>query len=380
MILRLVHTEKNIRLAQGKIVAITDREISPNEQESVLDLDNACAFPGLINSHDHLDFDLFPRLGNGVYNNYMEWGADIHRTNKDLIDPILKIPRPLRIQWGIYRNLLNGFSTVINHGKPLAIQNTPITVLQPPHFLHSVGLEKYWKLALNKFYKGKPSFIIHIGEGTDDYAAREIDRLIKWNIFRRDLIGIHGVAMSEKQASSFKALVWCPDSNFFLFNKTAAVDRLKEKTSIVFGSDSTLTASWNIWEQIRLARAQKMVNDAELWDMLTLTPAQIWGLQGCGEIKEGGKADLIIVKSPMKEMSWDWLYALNPDDMLLVLNKGEIRLFDQSLYDQLAKINFPLQEFYKVYPGKYAKYVFGDLPGLMKAIHSYHPKIAFPIT
>jgi len=29
------------------------------------------AFPGLINSHDHLDFNLFPLWGNRKYNNYV---------------------------------------------------------------------------------------------------------------------------------------------------------------------------------------------------------------------------------------------------------------------------------------------------------------------
>ena len=48
--------------------------------------------------------------------------------------------------------------------------------------------------------------------------------------------------MDEQQATAFEALVWCPASNYFLLNTTAAVDKLKTKTSILFGTDSTLTS------------------------------------------------------------------------------------------------------------------------------------------
>jgi hypothetical protein len=50
--------------------------------------DNAVVFPGLINSHDHLDFNLFPQLGHHIYHNYTEWGDHIHRNYKTEIDAV----------------------------------------------------------------------------------------------------------------------------------------------------------------------------------------------------------------------------------------------------------------------------------------------------
>jgi cytosine/adenosine deaminase-related metal-dependent hydrolase len=93
----------------GKIAAIRPSEPA---LEPSLDLNGALAFPGLINSHDHLDFNLFPPMRNHIYNNYREWGPDIHTNNRASIDPILSIPQKLRTQWGIYKNLVNGFTTV----------------------------------------------------------------------------------------------------------------------------------------------------------------------------------------------------------------------------------------------------------------------------
>ena len=64
--------------------------------------------------------------------------------------------------------------------------------------------------------------------------------------------------MNVQQAKAFEALIWCPDSNFFLLNTTAKVDKLKKEVAILFGTDSTVSANWNAWEQIRLAQKTKM--------------------------------------------------------------------------------------------------------------------------
>ena len=50
---------------------------SADEPSSAMQLmfDKALIFPELINSHDHLDFNLFPQMGDRFYTNYTEWGS-----------------------------------------------------------------------------------------------------------------------------------------------------------------------------------------------------------------------------------------------------------------------------------------------------------------
>jgi cytosine/adenosine deaminase-related metal-dependent hydrolase len=369
----------------GRIAAIRPTEPAPSGIPS-LDLEGALAFPGLINSHDHLDFNLFPPLANKIYGNYTEWGPDILANNKADIQPILRIPQRLRTLWGIYKNLLNGFTTVVNHGEPLDTANSPITVFQDCCCLHSVGFEPRWKWKLNRprFNWLKPRhrrktdtyIALHVGEGTDTSAGKEIDRLIRWNLFRRPLIGIHGVAMTEEQASSFRALVWCPASNYFLLDHTAAVDRLKTKLPILFGTDSTLTAGWNHWTQIRMTRDLRLATDHELLEMLTTAPAAAWGLKDRGSLAAGQRADLVIAKPRAGLTGMDAFYGLDPQDLLLILHEGNIRLFDPSLLEPITAKNLPTGDFRQTKPG--GKYVSGDLPGLMQEIRRYYPEVKFP--
>ncbi len=368
---------QHIDIQNEKVNAITDATPAEPVGPGLL-FENALAFPGLINSHDHLDFNLFPQTGNHIYHNYAEWGKDIREHNQAAINAVLKIPRPLRTRWGIYKNLLNGITTVVNHGEHLTINDSPITVFQDAYSLHSIHFENNWKYQLNRLFKKKGSFVIHIGEGTDEASCKEINTLTKWNFFKRKLIGVHAVAMNEVQAARFHAVVWCPASNFFLLNCTAPVDQLKKTTNIVFGTDSTLTAGWNMWEQLRLARKTMLLTDTELLDAVTSTAASVWDMNN-GAIAMGKDADIVIAERNADAGDLDAFYALNPEDILLVMHRGSIRLFDESLCEQLKAISFNADKFSRVSINGNTKFIEGDLAGLMDEIKRYKADLSFPI-
>lgn len=363
----------NISINNGKI---TDGSNTADKSLQLI-FDKAIIFPGIINSHDHLDFNLFPKFGNQIYRNYTEWGNYIHQKHQQEIAAILNIPIKLRTQWGIYRNLLCGVTTVVNHGDKLDIADAPITVFKEERSLHSVHFDKHWKRRLNLPFKKNIPVVIHTGEGTDQLAHDEIDQLIHWNLLRRTLIGVHGVAMTAKQAKHFRALVWCPQSNYYLLGDTAPIDQLKKATTILFGTDSTLTGDWNIWEHIRLARQTSMLNDDELLQHFTTNPASVWKINS-GKIAPGYDASLVVARMKDGHDTVSSLFEVNPADILLVLHEGEVRLFDELLYSQLTDL--PKAKFSKIAINGTYKYVYGDLPGLMKNIRQYNANVQFPVT
>lgn len=367
----------NISVSNGMIAGITPAGYENKAGRSTLSFNNALVFPGIINSHDHLDFNLFPQLGGKIFNNYTEWGKHIHAVYKDEINAVLKIPPALRYEWGVYKNLLCGVTTVVNHGEKTGLQSSPITVFEESQSLHSVYFEKNWKIKLNNLAKRKLPVNIHVGEGTDAQSATEIDSLINFNLLKRKLIGIHGVAMSAKQAKAFEALVWCPESNYFLLDETAKVHALQKHTKILFGTDSTLTGGWNIWNHIQSARKTRLLNDHELYATLNKNPAATWRLNS-GKIDTGKDADLVVANKKTEKNGFDAFYSIEPKDILLVTHKGEISLFDEALLPQLQKKN--LDNYSRVFFGDCGKYVKGDLPALINNIRQYQPDAKFPVT
>ncbi|MDF2430489.1 MAG: hypothetical protein JWP44_120 [Mucilaginibacter sp.] len=365
----------NIRVDKNMIAQISPLSLTDGSLQ--LTFVNAVIFPGLINSHDHLDFNLFSPLGNKTYSNYTEWGKHLHETYKEEIAAILKIPFLMRVQWGIFKNLICGVTTVVNHGERLGLGNNLITVFEQCQSLHSVHFEKQWRFKLNNPFKLNLPATIHIGEGSDELASGEIDELTRWNLFNKKLIGIHAVAMSQYQAKKFKAIIWCPESNYFLLNKIAPVNILEKNAAVLFGTDSTLTGNWDIWQHLKFARATKMLDDRPLYHTLNQNPAAIWQLN-CGEIARGKDADLVVANTKPGKTSYDSFFSIGPADLLLVVHKGNIRLFDETLLTQLKAID--LNKYSKICINGSYKYIQGDLPGLIEKIKGYNPEVNFPVS
>jgi len=388
MLLRNLHAPDSFEFIQilirGEKINTIQSQDSPflegsttgkSKESWVIDFNGALVFPGLINSHDHIDFNLFPSFQGGPYQNYTEWGEFIHRNYKSEIERILRIPERLRKEWGYYKNLVAGITTVVNHGIKLHYPCEFLNVFEDLQSIHSVQFDKYWKSSLNNIFKIKKRVAIHIGEGIDILSKKEIDQVIHHNFLRRDLVGIHGIGMNVQQAGYFKALVWCPESNFFLFNTTAPIHQLKERTNILFGTDSTLTGRWNIWDHIRLARKTGMLSDLELFNSLTFSPGHFWGLN-TGKVQEHAKADLIISKR--SGYSFEDFFSINPEDIHLIIQAGRMVLFDSILLDQMNTLD--LASFTKIRIKESTKYVIGNLPALMHKIRCFDPGIVFPFS
>jgi cytosine/adenosine deaminase-related metal-dependent hydrolase len=363
----------NIKIDEEKITSLSDQKYTDDSMQ--LHFENALAVPGLINSHDHLEFNCFPQLGSGRYDSYIDWAMEIQKEHKNKVNEVLEIPKDLRVEWGIYKNLIAGVTTVVHHGyfnhtDPL------INVVTNVQNLHSVGFEKYWKLKLNNPLQLNRLCVIHAGEGMTKDAGFEIDQLIRNNFLKRDMVAVHAVAMKPQQSRKFRAVIWCPDSNNFLFQKTADVAGLKGNTSLCFGTDSTLSAGWNYRDHLRLARKYD-TSDRELFDMATVTPAKLWKLN-CGELSENKNADIVICRSANNSL--DSFYGSDPFDILMVIQKGKIRLFDESLYLQLKDSDFNFLNFGKFMIDGAVKYVEGNISSLMRKIKGYYPGAMFPIT
>lgn len=286
-----------------------------------VELENVLVFPGLLNAHEHLEFNLFPFLGNGPYKRYTEWSADIHSRYKDQVEAVLRIPIELKLKWGILKNLVNGVTNIIHHGNDhSAIRSIDYPVYLNYQYLHALETEPYWRWKLVGSLKNK--VMAHVGEGDTEIDRQGIDKLIHGNILNRKLIGIHAICMTEEQAKKFKSIIWCPDSNLRLYGKTAAIDKLKRHTKILFGTDSTLTSSFDIWSQLRTARKLGLLSDSELLDSLFYQPRNVFpDLESSGVVIARRKSDAVA----------ESFFSITPEDIMMVVSRNKIQLIDQSI-------------------------------------------------
>ncbi len=272
------------------------------------------------------------------------------------------LPWSLRFRWGALKNLLCGVTTVAHHGAGVSAlpgSLSPVNLVVGTA-VHSVRLDPHWRRHVLSPTAQAP-LVFHLGEGVNDESRREIEAVIRWNLWRRRIVAVHGIAMTEDQAPRFDAVVWCPVSNELLFGATANVAALKRKTRILFGTDSTLTGGWNIWQHLRRAREIGGLDDRELFDAVTTAAARTWGDAG-GQLDAGHRADLVVAR--MKHPgAWDSFYAIDPEDLLLVIGAGRVLVADDTV-ENVAQLGLP----YAIRLGSSIKRVAEDLSPMLKEI------------
>jgi 5-methylthioadenosine/S-adenosylhomocysteine deaminase len=176
------------------------------------------------------------------------------------------------------------------------------------------------------------STLIHVGEGKtgfvkgsapDPYSRKEID--ILFQSLQKDItdpgklaqsrLGItHGCGIDLDNAAWLELVranqvnwIWSPVSNLLLYRDTLDVRRLLDKgINVCLGSDWSPSGSKHVKDEVKFARfvnqlLDLQISDLELYRMVTENPARALGLTQIGSIREGGNADLFVLRRPQAE-------------------------------------------------------------------------------
>lgn len=380
MILKNVHicggihndTVKNIKIVNDKIIQISTINTDTIKHEEGISFPcNVIIYPGLINSHDHLALNTHPILKNRIYNDYIEWAKEDFDKEKKEIN---SIPFELRCLWGILKNVIHGFTTVLQHDKwSDKITSKMVDVYTKPRIMHSIEFDRKWKLKALLPYRRKK--IIHLAEGISKKIQEEPHKLLKYSLFPKQTILVHGISLEEKEAKKFGGLIWCPNSNIHLYDETANVKEFKNNLPILFGTDSTVSSDWDLWKHIKQAKALELLSDDELYNSLTVTPSNIFGFTKKGKVEENMLADIVV--SRKKEIdSINSFFEQNNEDILMIVKSGEIVLFDEIiLEDIISKVS--VENFEKIKIGNSIKYLKFPIQKLVQQIRDYYPNFKF---
>ncbi len=299
--LRWVKAEKYIRgdlRIRNGIIHELGEGLAVAKREQTIHFENHYLYPGLINAHDHLEMNLYPRLGHPPYRNYKQWGQDIYKPKESPIREIEKVDIDDRLLWGGLKNLISGVTTVAHHNpwkRILASKDFPVRVLNNLGWSHSLAFGK----TLRKDFLKKPGapYVIHAAEGVDALAFEEIRQLDHLGVLQANTVLIHAIALTQTDIDLLTgrkcSVVWCPASNKFLFQKTADIQALKKVAPVALGSDSTLTGSATLLDEMRYARHTGLTTAQEIFEMVTNIPSRVFQLPALN-VSEGAIADLMI--------------------------------------------------------------------------------------
>lgn len=311
------------------------------EDSLCVDLSGYLLLPGLINSHDHLEFNLFPRLGEGPHADYVEWAESVYHPQRSPLKEHLLVPKPIRLMWGGLKNLLGAATTVCHHNpyEPSVFDvGFPVRVVRRFGWAHSLHFSR----ELFKHYRDTPKrwpFLVHAAEGTCRRAWAEIERLRDARVLSARTVLIHGVALDTGTIELLKnfrtSLVWCPSSNLFTLGQTLQQEVFDAGLSMALGTDSALTGKGDLLDEVCLAHRLKRTSLAQVFDMVTRNAAAILHLQrGEGDIREGGLADLVAIADQQATPA----QALQGAQPELVMLRGKMKLISRRLADRLPRL------------------------------------------
>lgn len=334
----------------------------------VVDLEGDRLLPGLINAHDHLQLNSFATPDYGRhYHNAGEWIADLNE-RADLayvFDICKKTSREKRLLHGGVKNILSGVTTVAHHDPlypPLSSATFPTRVVQRYGWSHSLGIDGEERV--QGAYRGtrrELPWIIHAAEGVDEVAGREFDWLEALGCIGPNTVLVHGVALDgvrrARLAAAGGGLIWCPASNLTLFGATAEVAELVLRGRVALGSDSRLTGSRDLLDELRIAAQVSDLDEATLESLVTDAGARLLGLSDRGVLRVGTRADLLVLPARRS------LASVRRADLRVVMLGGQMRYGDRDY----ARLLLPEERHVEILLAGRAKVVDCELALLLSA-------------
>ncbi|NLY18380.1 MAG: amidohydrolase [Clostridiaceae bacterium] len=237
-----------------------------------------------------------------------------------------------------------------------------IRIALAPHAVYTCS-PQYIKAIRNMAEKLNAYIHVHVDETVKEhndclqqYGKTPVKHLYDIGLFDLPTIAAHCVHVTDKDMDLMKeknvAFVHNPGSNLKLASGVAPVpDALNKGLNVALGTDgASSNNNLNMWEEMNLAslihKGSRLdptaVNAAEAFKMATVNGASALGFSDTGQIKEGFKADMIIIDAqkpyyyPKHKLISNIAYAAQASDVETVFVDGKM-LYHRGEYKTLDK-------------------------------------------
>ena len=215
----------------------------------------------------------------------------------------------------------------------------------------------------------------HAAEGFDEETKQDIAVLDRMGGLGDHSVLVHALALSKSDIELIgkkgASVVWCADSNMFMYNKTANVKALRDRgVNVCIGTDSPMSGGENLLYEMKFDRAlykrlfREDLPDEEIVKMVTANPARAFRMKDGGRVEEGCKADLTVFRNTAKNAAASVVGAELKDVMLVVID-GKPVYGEKEYADVFDALGVSYQE---ITVQGVDKIIIGDLLGLLKRI------------
>lgn len=304
------------------------------------------AVPGLINVHDHLLGTYWPKVARGPHLNWKFWDDALKSSR--LYKERSNISKEDIYLLGAYKNLLSGVTTVMDHFphsfNDSVIPTLPLNVPSEYCLAHEVSIYElsWWGDGVEVEYKKAKEnnwpFVTHIEEGFDQESLRGIEQLKEFDALGENTVLVHGIGLNKKDieeiAASQANMVWCPNSNMFMFDTTADVKAwIDAGINVSLGTDSPMSGSINLLSEMKFAYEVyeslygRKISDKDLLKMITTNPAKALRINyKKGKIEKSFDADITLFTLDDFENPYSNIRNADIQQVQAVIIKGKVNL------------------------------------------------------
>lgn len=352
--------------ADGSIACVGCDCAASAPAAAVLECPTGVISPGLINTHDHLNYtqnDPAPDTGER-YEQRHDWRKGLRGHTKISASGGASQEE---LAWGELRFVMGGATASASAGATSGLlrnldggsmeglnQPQVDTDTFPLGDANGTQLEEgcnYPDITSTAEVSGEAAYLPHVSEGIDQVARNEFTCLSSSANGGQDLVLsnshlVHGVALAANEAATLardsSSLIWSPRSNISLYGDTAPMGLAAAfDVPVALGTDWVVSGSMNLLRELRCADElnrtyyDQLYSDAELWAMVTGNAARAVAMDDAvGALEVGLRADITVFASGTGS-GYRSVIDADPEDVVLVLRGGTPLYGDASFLGSL---------------------------------------------
>jgi hypothetical protein len=322
--------------------------------------------PGLIDAHNHLSYNVFPRWEvKRKMNGRFDWrgrsrcgwvNADPDPYYRGTISPVAKYMGDKKqtesmIRYGQIRGLIGGATSIVVDGdfKPTPPSTSAATAELNRYVGSFVPARSHWpskvwgvldigclsdedlKQIQKDLTEPASAVLVHMGEGLDQFSRAEFRNLLDKGLLTPRTAIIHAIALSSDEWAEVRkagaSVVWSPSSNFRLYGRSIDIGYiLGAGIPTALGPDWSLTGESNLLREMAVVRRHyPWIGPDTLVRMVTTQPGRILGVPDrLGTLAVGAYADLVVfsARPDSLEAAYEAVVHADVEEVRLVVASG----------------------------------------------------------